>query len=77
MHNKIETRKPFGKRSTDYFPGINTTVKREKGQHRCFRCSRAVNPVVLDGIWPNFKLIQALVYVSATCKYEKDLIKNR
>ena len=27
-------------------------------------------------IWPNFELIQALVYVIITCKYEKDLIKN-
>ena len=27
-------------------------------------------------IWPNFKLIQALMYVIITCKYEKDLIKK-
>ena len=27
-------------------------------------------------IWPNFKLIQALMYVIFTCKYEMDLIKN-
>ena len=27
-------------------------------------------------IWPNFKLIQALMYVLVTCKYEMDLIKN-
>ena len=27
-------------------------------------------------IWPNFKLIQALMYVIITCKYEKDLIEN-
>ena len=27
-------------------------------------------------IWPNFKLIQALMYVINTCKYEKDPIKN-
>ena len=27
-------------------------------------------------IWSNFKLIQALMYVIITCKYEKDLIKN-
>ena len=27
-------------------------------------------------IWPNFKLIQALMYVIITSKYEKDLIKN-
>ena len=27
-------------------------------------------------IWPNFKLIQALMYVIITCKYEKDPIKK-
>ena len=30
----------------------------------------------LGRIWPNFKLIQALMYVIITCKYEKDPIKN-
>ena len=64
------------KRSPDFFPGITTTVNREKGHHRFFRCSRAANSVVHDRIWPNFKLIQALIYVIITCKYEKDLIKN-
>ena len=27
-------------------------------------------------IWPNFKLIQALMYAIITCEYEKDPIKN-
>ena len=27
-------------------------------------------------IWPNFKFIQALMYVIITCKYEKEPIKN-
>ena len=27
-------------------------------------------------IWPNFNLIQALMYVIITCKYEKDPIKK-
>ena len=27
-------------------------------------------------IWPNFELIQALIDVLITCKYEKNLIKN-
>ena len=27
-------------------------------------------------IWPNFELIQALMYVIITCKYEKNPIKN-
>ena len=64
------------KHSPDYFPGINTTVKQEKGATSIFRCSRAANSVVPDQIWPNSELIQALMYVIVTCKYEKDLIKN-
>ena len=58
------------------FSCIPTTVKREKGQHQFFRCSRAANSVVPDRIWPNFELIKALIYVIITCKYVKDLIKN-
>ena len=27
-------------------------------------------------IWPNFELIQALMHILITCKYEKDPIKN-
>ena len=27
-------------------------------------------------IWPNFKLVQALMYVIVPCKYEMDPIKN-
>ena len=27
-------------------------------------------------IWPNYELIQALIHVLITCKYEKDPIKN-
>ena len=27
-------------------------------------------------IWPNFEVIQALIHVLITCKYEKDPIKN-
>ena len=27
-------------------------------------------------IWPNFELIQALIHVLVTCKYEKNQIKN-
>ena len=41
-----------------------------------FRCLRATNSVVRGRIWLNFKLIQALMYVVITCKYEKDPIKN-
>ena len=37
---------------------------------------RAASSVVCGRIWPNFKLIQALMYVIITCKYENDPIKN-
>ena len=49
----------------------------EKWQHRYFRCSRAGNSVVRGRIWPNFKLIQALMYVIVTCKYDKETIKKQ
>ena len=32
--------------------------------------------VVRGRIWPNFKLIQALMFVIITCKYVKGAIKN-
>ena len=48
----------------------------EKVATSIFRPSRAGNSVVLGQIWPNFELIQALMYVIVTCEYEKDLIKN-
>ena len=41
-----------------------------------FRRSRAANSVVHGPISPNFELIQALMYIIVTCKYEMNLIKN-
>ena len=49
---------------------------KKKWKHQFFRRLRAANSVVLGRIWTNFKLIQALMYVIITCKYEKDPIKN-
>ena len=43
----------------------------KKWKHQFFRCLRAANSVVRGRICPNFKLIQALLYVIITCKYEK------
>ena len=48
----------------------------KKWKHQFFRRLRAANSVVLGRIWPNFILIQALMYDIITCKYEKDPIKN-
>ena len=41
-----------------------------------FRCSRAANSVVHGRISPSFELIQALMYIIITCKYDMNLIKN-
>ena len=41
-----------------------------------FRCSRAANSEVRDGILPKFELVQAFIVVLVTCKNEEDPIKN-
>ena len=43
----------------------------KKWKHLIFRRLRAANSVVRGRIWPNFKLIQALMYVIITCEYER------
>ena len=48
----------------------------KKWKHQLFRRLRAANSVVRGRICPNLKLIQALMYIIITCKYEKDPIKN-
>ena len=56
---------------------LRATIQREKKwKDQFFRRLRAANSVVHGQIWSNFKLIQALLYVIITCKYEKDPIKN-
>ena len=40
------------------------------------RRSRAANSAVLGPIWPNFKLVQDVMNVLVTSKYEEDPIKN-
>ena len=51
-----------------------TIQRKKKWKDQFFRRLRAANSVVHGRIWPNFKLIQALMYVIITCKYEKDPI---
>ena len=56
---------------------LRATIQSEKKwEDQFFRRLRAANSVVRGQIWLNFKLIQALMYVIITCKYEKDPIKN-
>ena len=45
---------------TPFFPTVTLSVAMKTSGH----------------IWPNFELIQALMHVLITCKYEKDPIKN-
>ena len=55
---------------------IGLIQSEKKWKHQFFRRLRAANFVVRGRIWPNFKLIQALMYIIVTCKYENDPIKN-
>ena len=56
---------------------LRAIIQSEKEwKHQFFRRLRAATSVVHGLFWLNFKLIQALMYVIITCKYEKDPIKN-
>ena len=48
----------------------------EKVETMFFIITLSVTMETSGWIWPNFDLIQALMYVIDTCKYEKDPIKN-
>ena len=48
----------------------------KKWRHCFFIITQSVTMETSGWIWPNFKLIQALMYVIITCKYEKDPIMN-
>ena len=41
-----------------------------------FRRSRAANSVFGGQIWPKFELIQDIMHVLITCKFEKDRINS-
>ena len=55
---------------------VMTTYSPFKSMGFFFRRSRAANSVVHGRISPNFELIQALMYIIVTCKYEMNPIKN-
>ena len=63
---------------------LHASMKRTRGKtaqkkwrHRFFPIiTLSVTMETSGWIWPNFKLIQALMYIIITCKYEKDPIKN-
>ena len=60
MYEKDRIKNSREKVASLFFPIITQSVTMETG-HR---------------IWPNFKLIQALMYAIIPCKYEMDPIKN-
>ena len=72
VFGKIQTSSPKG--NDAHLRAIIQSEK--KWKHQFFRRLRAASSVVHGRIWPNFNLIQALMYVIITCKYEKDPIKN-
>ena len=70
--NRTKTSSPKGNDAH-----LRATIQSEKKwKDQFFRRLRAANSVVCGRIWPNFKLIQALMYVIITSKYEKNPIKN-
>ena len=71
-HHSYKTSSPKG--NDAHLRAIIQSEK--KWKHQFFRRLRAASSVVHGRIWPNFKLIQALIYVIITCKYEKDPINN-
>ena len=72
MYRFIKTSSPQGNDAH-----LRATIQsQKKWKDQFFRRLRAAYSVVRGRIWPNVKLIQALMYVIITCKYEKNLIKN-
>ena len=51
-------------------------MQRKHGESVVFRCSRAANSVVSDGICPKFKLIHTFMHVLVTYKDEENQMKN-
>ena len=72
MFSHLQTSSPKG--NDAHLRAIIQSEK--KWKHQIFRRLRVAISVVRGQTWPNFKLIQALMYVIITCKYEKDPIKN-
>ena len=55
---------------------VMTSFSPLKGYGDFSRPSRVANFAILGPIWPNFELIQDVMNVLVTCKYEEDPIKN-
>ena len=51
-------------------------MQRKPGESVVFRCSRAANSEVSDGILPKFIPIQAFMADLVTCKNEEDPLEN-
>ena len=74
----------FRTHSSSYVYDHYLQVGNESNQKRSRKCDDTVFPTVTlsvametsGRIWQNFELIQALIHVIITCKYEKHPIKN-
>ena len=74
----------FRTHSSSYVYHRYLQVCHESNQKRSRKCDDTVFPIITlsvtmetsGGIWPNVELIQALIYVIITYKYEKNQIKN-
>ena len=55
---------------------VETSFSHYKPMGIFFRHSRAANSAVSGPIRPKFKLVQALMHVIVTCKYEKERMKK-
>ena len=74
----------FRTHSSSYVYHHYLQVWNESDQKHSRKCDDTVFPTVTLSVdmetsgrtWPNFELIQALIHVLITCKYEKDPIKN-
>ena len=74
----------FRTHSSSYVYHQYLQVRNESDQKRLRKCDDTVFLTVTlsvametsGRIWLNFELIQALIHVLITCKYEKDPIKN-
>ena len=58
------------------WPGTTRRARSILQQPKTQQNYNSANSVVHGRIWPNFELIQALMYIIITCKYEMNPIKN-
>ena len=56
--------------------GLNKNCRETLMNVFVFKCSRAANSIVIEGIWPKFKLLHTFMYVLVTYKNQENQMKN-